>query len=60
MTSLSDAKQTDIIDVLNTTSRYLVDILIINNTYFDNLVSQIYPSQLQLNTANTSDTEASF
>ena len=60
MTSLSDDKQADIIDALNTTSRYLVDILNINNIYFDNLVSQIYPSELQLNAANTSDTEASF
>ena len=32
----------------------------INNVYFDNMVSQIYPSELQLNKANTSDTEAAF
>ena len=32
----------------------------IDNIYFDNLVSQIYQSELQLNRANTSDTEASF
>ena len=32
----------------------------INNVYFDNIVSQIYPSELQLNKANTSDTEAAF
>ena len=32
----------------------------INNGYFDNMVSQIYPSELQLNKANTSDTEAAF
>ena len=36
------------------------DILNINNVYFDNMVSQIYPSELQLNNGNTSDTEASF
>ena len=35
-------------------------ILIINNIYFDNTVSQIYPSEFQLNKANTSDTEAAF
>ena len=58
--SLSDAKQADGIDVFNTTSRYLDDILNINNVYFDNMVSQIYPSELQRNTANTSDTEAAF
>ena len=60
MTSLSDDKQTDIIDAFNTTSRYLDDILIINNVYFDNMVSQIYPSELQLNKANTSYTKAAF
>ena len=36
------------------------DILNINNVYFDNMVSQIYPSELQLNKANVSDTEAAF
>ena len=55
---LSDDKQADVID--NTTSRYLDDILNINNVYFDNMVSQIYPSELQLKKANTSDTEAAF
>ena len=35
-------------------------ILNFNNVYFDNMVSQIYPSELQLNKANTSDTEAAF
>ena len=56
--SLYDDKQADVIDAFNTTSRYLDDILNINNVYFDNMVSQIYPSELQLNKANTSDTEA--
>ena len=60
MMSLSDDKQADVIDSFNTTSRYLDDILNINNVYFDNMVSQIYPSELQLNTANTSDIEATF
>ena len=36
------------------------DILNINNVYFENMVSQIYPSELQLNKANASDTEAAF
>ena len=44
----------------NTTSRYLDDVLNINNVYFDNMVSQIYTSELQLNKANTSDTKAAF
>ena len=58
MMSLSDDKQVNVIEAFNRTSRYLDDILNINNVYFDNMVSQIYPSELQLNIANTSDTEA--
>ena len=58
MKSLSDDKQADVIDAFNTTSRYLDDILNINNVYFDNMVSQIYPSELLK--ANTSVTEAPF
>ena len=60
MMSLSDDKQVDIIEAFDTTFRYLDDILNINNVYFDNMVSQIYPSELQLNKANTSDTEVAF
>ena len=60
MMSLSDDKQANVIDAFNTTSIYLDDILNINNVYFDNMVSQIYPSELQLIKANTSDTEAAF
>ena len=51
MMSLSDDNQADVIDAFNTTSRYLEDILNIN---------YVYPSELQLNKANTSDTEAAF
>ena len=58
MMYLSDDKQADVIDAFNTTSRYLDDILNINNVYFDNMVSQIYPSEIPLNKANTSDTES--
>ena len=60
MMSLSDDKQADDIDAFKTTYRYLGDILKISNVYFDNVVSQIYPSELQLNKANTSDKEAAF
>ena len=60
MLSLPDDKQADIIDASNTTSRYLDDIINIDHVYFDTMISQIYPSELQLNKANTSDTEAAF
>ena len=59
MMSLDD-NQGDVIDAFNTTSRYLDDILNINNVYFDNMVSQLYPSEFQLKKANTSDTVAAF
>ena len=58
--SLSDDKQADNIDAFNTTSRYLDDILNINNVYSDNMVRQIYPSEPQLNKAYTSDTKTAF
>ena len=45
--SLSDDKQANVIDAFNTTSRYLDDILNINDAYFDIMVSQIYPSDLR-------------
>ena len=38
MMSLSDDKQADNSDSFNTTSRYLDDILNINNVYFDTMV----------------------
>ena len=60
MMAFSDEMQADIIDALSTASRYLDDILNINNVYFDNMVSQIYPAELQLNKANTSNTGAAF
>ena len=60
MMSLSDDKQADIIGAFNTASRCLGDILNINNVYIDNMVSQIYPSELQLNKANTSHAAAAF
>ena len=60
MLSLSDYNQTDSIEAFNTTSRYLDDLLDIDNTYFEQMVGQIYPTELQLNKANSSDTEARF
>ena len=60
MLSLSDNNQTDIIEALNSTSRYLDDLLNIDNPYFEQMVGQIYPTELQLNKANSSDTEAPF
>ena len=60
MLSLSDNNQTGIIEALNSTSIYLDDLLKIDNPYFGQMVGQIYPNELQLNKANSSDTEAPF
>ena len=56
MKDLSSDNQADVIKALNSTSRYLDDLLHIDNAYFEGMVNQIYPSELQLNKANTSDT----
>ena len=60
MTSLSDVKQAKIIEAFKSTSRYLDDLLNIDYPYFEGMVNRIYPPELQLNKANTSDTEAQF
>ena len=60
MKSLSRENQADIIEAFNSTSRYLDYLLNIDNIYFDQMVDRIYPTELQLNRANSSDTEASF
>ena len=60
MLSLSDNYQTDIIEAFNATSRYLDDLLNIDNPYFEQMVGQIYPTELQLNKANSSDTKDLF
>ena len=48
------------LDLLCSTLSIFGRYLNINNVYFDNMVSLIYPSELQLNKANASDTEAAF
>ena len=54
----SSDNQADVIKAFNSTSRYLDDLRNIDNSYFEGMVNQIYPPELQLNKANTSDTEA--
>ena len=48
MMSLSVDKDAEIIEAFNSTSSYLDDLLNIDDTYFDGMVKQIYPSELQL------------
>ena len=57
---LTPENQADIIEVFNSTSRYLDDLLNIDNSYFEQMVNRIYPAELQLNKANFSHIEAPF
>ena len=50
----------EIIGAFKSTSRYLDDLLNIDNPYFEGMVNRIYPPELQLNKANTSEIEAPF
>ena len=58
--SLSESNKSDDIEALNSTSRYLDVLVSIDNHFCDSMVNRIYPSELQLNKANVSDTDASF
>ena len=49
MKSLSRENQADIIEAFNSTSRYLDNLLNIDNIYFDQIVNRIYSTELQLN-----------
>ena len=60
MSDLQKSKRFDLIDMFNDTSRYLDDIFTIDNPEFDKHISDIYPAELQMNKANTSDKETSF
>ena len=59
MTSLSDVKQAEIIEAFKSTSRYLYDLLNIDNPYFE-AWSIVFIRMNWRNRANTSDTEAPF
>ena len=56
MKSLTKEKRCDLIDAFNSTSRYLDDLLNIDNIHFKHMVHRIYPAELQLNKAKATDT----
>ena len=60
MKNLSNDNLVDVIKTFNLMFRYLDDLLNIDTPYFEGMVNQIYRPELQLNKANTSDTEAPF
>ena len=60
MDSLNHDNQADVSRAFNSTSRYLDVLLNIDNPYFEGMINQIYPPELQLNKANPTYTEAAF
>ena len=56
MKDLSNDNQANIIKEFNSPSRYLDG----DNPYFEGMVNQFFPSESQLNKANTSDTDDPF
>ena len=60
ISNLQKSKRFDLIDEFNDTSRYLEDKFTIDNPTFAEHIPYIYPRELQLNKANTSDKETSF
>ena len=57
MLYLSEDNQNDDFEAFNSTSRYLDDLLNIDNNFFDSIIDRVYPSELQLNKASVSDTD---
>ena len=60
MKDLSNDNQADIIKAFSSTSRYLDNLLNTYYPYFEGMVNQSYPPELQISKANTSHTEAPF
>ena len=60
MMSRSDDNQFEIIEAFNSISRYLDDLLNIDNSSFDSMVNHIYPSELRLNKASFLDLHLSL
>ena len=53
MKSLSQENRADTIEAFNSTSRYLDDLLNIDNISFEHMINRIYPAGFQLNKGNS-------
>ena len=60
MSKLHKSKQFDLVDMYNDNPQYLGDIFIIDYPIFEKHIPNIYPTELQLNKANTSDIDTFF
>ena len=55
MSVLNKSKRYDLIDMFNDTSIYLDDMFTIDNPEFEKHFPDIYPTEFQMNKANTSE-----
>jgi hypothetical protein len=60
MLELSKTKQVDLIQCFNLTSRYIDDILNLDNPFFAQYIHKIYPNELVLNLSCLSNTDAAY
>ena len=60
MRTLQKEKKSEVIKSFSGTSRYLDDILNIDNPFFDTYKDKIYPKELTLNKANNDNSETAF
>ena len=60
MSHFHKSKRYDLIDMFNDTFRYLDYIFTVDYPEFEKHIPVIYPTQLQLNKANTSEKKQSF
>ena len=60
MREISCCLLADVIEGFNSSLRYLDDLLYVDTPCFEQMVGQIYPTELQLDKANIFDTEAAF
>ena len=60
MSNIHKSKWCELIDMFNDTSRYLDDIFTIDYPEFEKHIPDKYPTELELNKANTSDKQTSF
>ena len=60
MSNLHKSKRYNAIDMFKDTSRYLDDIFTINKPEFEKHIPDIYPMELQLNKADTSEKRIFF
>ena len=60
MLNLSKSNHIDLVQKFNRTSRYIDDILNMDNPYFEQYIHTIYRKELILNKSNVSSTDVSF